>query len=283
MLLFGSIFSFSQDCDYSFSGNVIDFHDGTPLVGATIAIAETNIVAQAGFDGEFSLSNICDGKYVINVGHAYCDSKSFNVTISGNTIKTFKLEHHTEELNEILVRSVLKVESTSVEQSIDKQTIETYADKSLGDALNTISGVSTLNTGNSIVKPMIHGLHSSRLIIINNNVRQFDQEWGDEHAPNIDINASSRISVVKGANTLIYGSDAIGGLILINPRRYQQKDSLYGNSLMSFNSNGMGGVVNTELVKTYKSGYYLRGQTSLKRFGDFSSANYNFQIQELEV
>ena len=53
VLLFGSIFSFSQDCDYSFSGNVIDFHDGTPLVGATIAIAETNTVALAGFDGVF--------------------------------------------------------------------------------------------------------------------------------------------------------------------------------------------------------------------------------------
>ena len=275
VLLFSSIFSFSQDCDYSFTGNIIDFHDGTPLAGASVTIANTNKIVQANFDGEFSLSNICEGQYTINVSHAYCDSKSFTVTINGNTVKSFKLEHHTEELNEILVRSVLKVESTSIEQSIDKQTIETYADKSLGDALNTISGVSTLNTGNSIVKPMIHGLHSSRLIIINNNVRQFDQEWGDEHAPNIDINASSRISVVKGANTLIYGSDAIGGLILINPKRYQQKDSLYGSSLVSFNSNGLGGVVNTELVKTYKSGYYLRGQTSLKRFGDFSSANYN--------
>ena len=91
VLLFGSIFSFSQDCDYSFSGNVIDFHDGTPLVGATIAIAETNIVALAGFDGEFSLSNVCKVNVLTLV--TYCDSKSFNVTISGNTIKTFKLEH----------------------------------------------------------------------------------------------------------------------------------------------------------------------------------------------
>ena len=96
----------------------------------------------------------------------------------------------------------------------------------MGDALNTLSGVSTLNTGNSIVKPMIHGLHSSRLIIINNNVRQFDQEWGEEYAPNIDINVSSRTSVVRCKYINLW--KCYWGLILINPKRYQQKDSLYG-------------------------------------------------------
>lgn len=122
---------------------------------------------------------------------------------------------------------------------------------------------------------MIHGLHSSRLLIVNNNVRLFDQEWGDEHAPNIDINSGGRIDVVKGANTLRYGSDAIGGLILIRPENYAAKDSLFGSTSLSFNTNGLGGNVNAELVKTFKSGFYAKAQASYKAFGDFEAADYN--------
>ncbi|MFK8058885.1 MAG: TonB-dependent receptor, partial [Polaribacter sp.] len=140
--------------------------------------------------------------------------------------------------------------------------------------LNTLSGVSSLNTGNSIVKPMIHGLHSSRLLIINNNVRMFDQEWGDEHAPNIDVNSSERINVVKGANTLKYGSDAIGGLILIKPKKYAVKDSIFGNTITSFNTNGFGGNINSEIVKTHTSGYFAKLQANYKQFGDFKTPNY---------
>jgi len=121
---------------------------------------------------------------------------------------------------------------------------------------------------------MIHGLHSSRLLIINNNVRMFDQDWGDEHAPNIDINSSNSIQVVKGANTLKYGSDAIGGLIILKPKKYAIKDSLFGNTILSLNSNGLGGVFNTEIVNTYKSGHYLKLQTSYKQYGDFKAPDY---------
>ena len=138
-----------------------------------------------------------------------------------------------------------------------------------------MSGVSSLNTGNTIVKPMIHGLHSSRLLLVNNNVRLFDQDWGDEHAPNIDINASDRIDVIKGANTLKYGSDAIGGLILLKPKKYAKIDSLFGSSLVSFNTNGLGGNINSELIKTYKSGFYSKLQMNYKQFGDFNTPNYN--------
>ena len=122
---------------------------------------------------------------------------------------------------------------------------------------------------------MIHGLHSSRLLIINNSVRLFDQEWGDEHAPNFDLNSSNRIDVIKGANTLKYGSDAIGGLILIRGKKFAAKDSVFGKSSISFNSNGFGGNVNTEIVKTYSSGYFGKFQTSFKRFGDFRAPNYH--------
>ncbi|MBU2928904.1 TonB-dependent receptor [Winogradskyella psychrotolerans] len=269
-----SSFSYSQNCDYIFLGEIKDFHDGTPIESATIHIIERDKYIVSDFDGKFKIENLCAGTLTLTMSHIGCETKTVSYTIENDISKIILLEHHLEELNEVTVSSNFKTEGTSIEQSISKADLEKYTDKSLGDALNAVSGVSSLNTGNTIVKPMIHGLHSSRLLIINNNVRLFDQEWGDEHAPNIDINSSDRVEVIKGANTLKYGSDAIGGLILLQPRRYAAIDSLFGSTMVSLNSNGRGGNINSEIIKTYASGLYGRIQTSYKQFGDFKSPDY---------
>ncbi|WP_036841635.1 TonB-dependent receptor [Polaribacter sp. Hel_I_88] len=264
----------AQNCTLSFKGKVTDFHDSSIIIGASLQIENTNKYATTDFDGLFEFNNICEGKYIVIIKHVACETKRININISENTFKEITLEHHLNELNEVVVKTNTKTEITSIEQSLKKGVIDNFTDKSLGDALNTLSGVSSLNTGNSIVKPMIHGLHSSRLLLINNNVRMFDQEWGDEHAPNIDINASEKVTVVKGANTLKYGSDAIGGLILIEPKKYAVIDSLFGSTITSFNSNGLGGNINSEIVKTYKSGLYAKLQANYKQFGDFKAPDY---------
>lgn len=264
----------TQNCTYTFLGKVKDFHDGTSMSGATVYNETLNTYTIADINGKFSIKNLCAGKLVLVISHVGCETKRIELQLSTDTYQEIVMEHHLEELNQVTVAANTKVEKTSIQKSLKKAQIETFTDKSLGDALNTISGVSSLNTGNTIVKPMIHGLHSSRLLIVNNNVRLFDQEWGDEHAPNIDVNSSGRIDVIKGANTLIYGSDAIGGLILIRPENYAIKDSLFGSTSVSFNTNGWGGNINSELVKTFKSGLYTKLQSSYKTFGDFKAPNY---------
>ncbi|MDH7912497.1 TonB-dependent receptor [Winogradskyella sp. SYSU M77433] len=269
-----SCYNYSQDCNYTFLGNLQDFHDKSAIASATIYIKEKDKYLVSDFDGKFKIEDLCSGTLTLTISHVNCETKTVLFNITNDSSEIIFLEHHLEELSEVVVSSTIKTETTSIEQSLNKSEIENYSDKSLGDALNSVSGVSSLNTGNTIVKPMIHGLHSSRLLIINNNVRLFDQEWGDEHAPNIDINSADRIEVVKGANTLRYGSDAIGGLILVNPKKYAAIDSLFGSTMLSLNSNGRGGNVNTELVKTYQSGFYTKFQSSYRKFGDFKSSDY---------
>ena len=265
----------AQDCNLSFKGKIIDFHDKTPIVGASIVVLNLNRYTTTDINGNFEIDNLCKGQINVEIKHISCDTKLLKIDLIENISRNIFLEHHLEKLNEVIVKTNKKTEQTSVEQSIKKKVIEQFSDKSLGDALNTVSGVSSLNTGNSIVKPMIHGLHSSRLLVINNNVRMFDQEWGDEHAPSIDINSSDRIDVIKGANTLKYGSDAIGGLVILRPKKYALKDSLFGSTLVSYNSNGMGGNLNSDIIKTYKSGFYTKVQLNYKQFGDFKTPDYN--------
>jgi len=220
---------------------------------------------------------LCSATYQLQISHPSCSTKAFSVLIKDDTQKTFKLEHHLESLNEIIVngKKTNRATKSIYENLVDQQTITTFSSGSLGDALNSISGVSSLNTGNTVVKPMINGLHSSRVLIINNGVQMQDQEWGAEHAPSIDINAVGTLKVIKGAGALQYGGNAIGGVVIASAPKVPLLDSLYGKTIFSGSSNGLGGTVSSSLTRSNQNGLYTAFQGSLKRYGDFNAPNYN--------
>ncbi|AXO79126.1 TonB-dependent receptor [Olleya aquimaris] len=274
-----SVFSFvqSQNCSSTFSGEVHDFHDGTPIINATIFIENLNKYTTTDVNGQFSINNLCNDVINIEISHLACETKKMDVTIDGDTYLEINLEHHIEALNEVEVKGVntSKLTKTTQETILKTETIDRFSSLNLGDALKQVSGVSSINTGSTIVKPVINGLHSSRIIVMTNGVRLQDQEWGIEHAPNIDLNTAGSINVIKGANALAYGGDAIGGVIVVKPSKISLKDSLYGKTIITGHSNGRGYNLNSSLTKTYKKGWYLGAQASLKRFGDFEAPDYS--------
>jgi len=276
ILLLSSIPSISQNCNNTLSGTVTDLHDGSLLIGATLIVAGSEQAVVTDLDGKFTISNLCDETYNIQVSHPFCLAKGFTIKLSGNTIKNFKLEHHLEELNQITVvgKAYSNKSKTILENTISKEELERFSSGTLGDALNSLSGVSSLNTGNTVVKPLINGLHSSRVVIINNGVRMEDQEWGAEHAPNVDINSAGNLTLIKGAGALQYGGDAVGGVIVAEASKVPVKDSLYGKTLFTAASNGRGSSMTSQLTKSYQNGWYATLQGTLKRFGDFEAPDY---------
>jgi iron complex outermembrane receptor protein len=277
LLLCCSMQSYSQDCNNTLYGSLLDIHDGSVLTGATVIVAQTGVGVLTDLDGNFVISNLCSATYQLQISHPSCSTKAFSVLIKDDTQKTFKLEHHLESLNEIIVNGKKTTRATKsiYENLVDQKTITTFSSGSLGDALNSISGVSSLNTGNTVVKPMINGLHSSRVLIINNGVQMQDQEWGAEHAPSIDINAVETLKVIKGAGALQYGGNAIGGVVIASAPKVPLLDSLYGKTIFSGSSNGLGGTVSSSLTRSNQNGLYTAFQGSLKRYGDFNAPNYN--------
>ena len=277
LLLLLNLASYSQDCNNSLSGKVIDLHDDSVLFGASIFIIENNSAAFSDIDGNYIIKNLCRGQsYSLKISHPACETITFKIKISGDTNRNFKLEHHINELNEIIVKgNAYETKSKSVfENKVSTETLEKYTTGAIGDALKSLSGVSSLNKGNGIVKPIINGLHSSRIIMINNGVRMQDQEWGKEHAPNIDVNAVERLILIKNASALQYGGDAMGGIIIAEGLKVPVKDSLYGKTMISGASNGRGGVFTSTVTKTHQNGLYTTIQGTLKRFGDVEAANY---------
>mgnify|MGYP003639279072 FL=1 len=264
-----------QNCNLKFKGTVKDFHDGTPIVGATVKIEGLKTYAVTDSKGNFTIKNICNSIFTVKVAHVSCEERIIQIDLKKKSLYEIRLEHHIEELNEVTLRSeVDKKTKTSQETVLKGNILARYSALSLGDAIKEIPGVSSINTGNSIVKPVINGLHSSRVLVMTNNVRLQDQEWGIEHAPNIDINSAGSVSLIKGANALEYGGDAIGGVIVVNPTRIFAKDSLFGQTTVNAQTNGRGYGINSSLTKTYDEGWYISGQASYKRSGDFSSPDY---------
>lgn len=267
---------YAQKCNYQLKGTVIDFHEGTPLQGASVQIIDSDKKLKTNEEGEFLFEALCASYYELEISHPNCQTLIIPITLESNLTKRFYLEHHLEELEEVKVTGdIVKNKTNSVqEETLNSKLLQRYASGSLGDALKEITGVSSLNTGVAIVKPVIQGLKGSRVLIINNGVRMQDMEWGDEHAPNIDINASGSVTVIKGAAALQYGGDAVGGVIVTEPLKIIIKDTLYGSTTLTGATNGRGGSATSKLVKGFDNNWYIKAQGSIKRFGDFEAPDY---------
>ena len=162
--------------------------------------------AVTGMNGEFRITGLCDGPDTLTVSHIGCDTQDYGVVIEENTHFDIQLPHSQSHMDTVHIHDKHPdPKPTQSESSLSGKDLDKAAGKSLGEALKDLSGVNALQTGPSIFKPMIHGMHSNRIVIMNNGVRQESQQWGSEHAPEIDPFTATKLTVVKGANGVRYG------------------------------------------------------------------------------
>ncbi|WP_418264532.1 TonB-dependent receptor [Flavobacterium faecale] len=224
--------------------------------------------------GNYSATDLPNGKMAIYISYLGYQTIDTIIELKNDLKIDFELKRNTTQLQEIVIQQKgIHADVAVVEQVLKSNTIEKYSNQSLGDALKEIAGISTLKTGNTVVKPIINGLYGSRIAILNNNVKLEDQQWGTEHAPNFDINAANKITVIKGASALQYGGDAIGGLVLIEPLSVS-RDTLFGKTIMTYNTNGQGGTISSDIHKGSNEGWSWNALSSFKYMGDKEAPDY---------
>lgn len=257
------------------NGRVLDLHDHTPLSGAKIS-ANRQTVAETDSEGRYTVL-LNKGSVKIRISHPECDALEQILTINEDTQKDFYLEHHEALIEAVTVEGQGKANTFSPLKAVNRHILEENASQNIGNILTGISGVTAMKTGNNIAKPIIHGLYGSRILILNNSVRMAEQEWGVEHAPSADPGAFETVSIIKGAGTLKYGGDAIGGIVLMEPKVFAAKDTLTGAFSTTYNSNGRGGALSAELAKTWRNRWFARAQGSYKKLGDLSTPDFSLQ------
>ena len=253
------------------SGKIVD-ENNMALAKSHIHIASKSTSSKS--DGTYRITNIPNGSIKILITYIGYISIDTIIGLNNSMELNFRMSRSSRQLEEVVLKHKDNYYNHSVsEQKIKASTIEKYSSQSFGNVLKEVSGVSLLKTGTTIVKPIINGLHSSRVIIFNNNVKLEDQQWGMEHAPNFDVNAAGKITVLKGASALQYGGDAIGGIVIIEPFS-TKKDTLFGKTIMTLESNGRGGTLSSSLHKGNFCDWSWNAQGSFKYFGDREAPEY---------
>ena len=198
---------YCQSCDLSLKGKITDLHNDSLLIGAVVSIQGTNFFSQTDLDGVYEIKGLCAGKYNLLISHPECININKKINLNQSRVYNLELEHHINELDEIIVTDskVSKLRKSIQEVSLNISDINSYGSNTLVEALNYIPGASILKTGNSIGKPIIHGMYGSRVGIVTDDFRQYDQQWGPDHAPNIDFDSFDIIQLIKGAAALKYG------------------------------------------------------------------------------
>ena len=266
LLFFGTIYS-----QNTINGKIADENNRT-LEKCHVHISSQSTNSKK--DGSFIFNNIPSGPAKVYVTYLSYQSIDTIIQVKGNLQIDFKMKQKSEQLEEVVLKHKENYFNHSVlEQKIKEKVIEKFSSQSLGNVLKEVSGVTILKSGSTIVKPVINGLHSNRVPVFNNNVKLEDQQWGIEHAPNFDVNAAGKITVLKGASGLQYSGDAIGGIVIIEPLSVK-KDTLFGKTIMTAESNGRGGTISTSLHKGNFCDWSWNAQASLKYYGDRTSPNY---------
>jgi len=284
MLLLAHAVVSAQDCAFRITGTVTDDHFH-PVTGAVVFLKfDASRGAATDTGGHFTITGICPGHVELVCRAMGFTAVSLHADINGNTPVQIILSAGANQLAQVFIKG-RRVTDLRTVSSTELRGLEKFrtAGSSLGEALKSLPGLNAINNGPTISKPVIHGLHSNRVLILNNGVRQEGQQWGSEHAPEIDPFVANEISVVKGAASVRYGADAVGGVVLLNPDPLQEYKGISGNVYLIGQSNGrMGTVSGTLQGRTDSNGLQWRVQGTAKRAGNFRTPGYYLKNTGME-
>jgi len=273
-----SVFSLNAQVLVNVRGQVVDSITKQPLIGATVELMPLHKGSISHKHGAFTIEKIPEGDYTITVKYIGYELLTRRIVLPQDSVLTVLLEPK----GFLLKPTVVESERTSELGLPTKQTVrittaelDEHRGQTLGDALKTINGVTTLQTGPSISKPVIHGLHSQRITVMNAGVVQEGQQWGAEHAPEIDPFSISAIEVLKGSAGVEYGMGAIGGVIRVEQRELPKSSGIGGEFTANVFSNNRQGAGSLLLEGgAFGGSVGFRAQVSARKAGNSQTRDY---------
>ena len=243
-------FSAVLQAQNTISGTVTNLTN-QPIKGVSVYAPNLHKGTTTDENGKYTFSNLPNGQATLSfafVGYS-TQNKTVKALQKENTLNII-LEESIFQMDEVIVstafnkmqsQNVMKVEHETIKQMQQKGTA------TLIEGLATIPGVSQVSTGTSIGKPVIRGLSGNRVLVYSQGVRMENQQFGDEHGLGLNDAGVESVEVIKGPASLLYGSDALGGVLYFNPERFADANAfkvdfsqkLFSNTLGSNSSLGL--------------------------------------------
>ncbi|MGZ4041698.1 MAG: TonB-dependent receptor [Bacteroidia bacterium] len=272
--LFAVIYSVALTGQVSLSGTIKNKETKEPLPGAIIYFPDLRAGASSVNDGSFKINGLPKVKTLIQVKLIGFKTFVAAVDLTSTTTLDIELEESVIEEEEIVVTGTshaTEIKRSPVPMvSIDHKYLEQNSSTNIIDATIKIPGLSAVTTGPNISKPYIRGLGYNRVLTLFDGVRQDGQQWGDEHGIEIDQFLIDRIEVVKGPASLIYGSDALAGVINLLPANPLPEGTLKGSFTGNYQSNNNQVAASLNLGGNSK-GFNWSVRASKKQAGNYQN------------
>lgn len=276
LLLFGAIaLTFGvkgQNCSLSLSGKV----NGTDLDFSVqkieVLLMEKNQLIKTNDQGEFHFSSLCSGDYhlVLSTPNGLLINRG--LTLTSDTVLTIDFSKG-QLLDQVTLSGQTQNQTTPSVETINKKELEDNPEASLADQIDGLAGVSSIKNGSGISTPVINGLNGNRIMILNNGVAQSAQQWGPDHAPEIDPSIAQNITVIKGVGTVEYLGSGLGSVISVEPSSIEKDPHLHGSVTYYHKTNGRENGAQFNLQK-HNSILPFKIIGSLAQGGDLKTPQY---------
>ncbi len=265
---------YSANAQNSISGKITDL-ENNPLYQVEVQTPELHKGTISLEDGTYILKNIPNGKIKITFSYLGFKTVSKIININSDTTLNIKMQESPFKMDEIIVstpfnklqsENVMKVERLSI------KSIQKLGTTTLSEGITNIAGVSQISTGASIGKPVIRGLSGNRVLVYTQGIRLENQQFGSEHGLGINDAGINSIEVIKGPASLLYGSDALGGVLYINPEKFALQNTNNVNFSQRFFSNTLG--TNSSLAyKTSNENWKFLARGTFASHSDYKTPN----------
>lgn len=274
ILLF--LFALVGKSQNTFHGQILDRSDSTPVPFAVIYLPDINTGTSCDSLGKFEIANVpgtTQKVIVTRIGY-----EPVTVYVNTNLSEVFiYLQKGAAELDPILVvgtQTELKDHSVTQVQSIDQHDLRSNGALSISDGVARLPGVTQLTTGAGISKPVIRGLYGNRIQSIVMGIRFDNQQWQDEHGLGLQDIGVSEVEVIKGPLALVYGSEAMGGVLNIIEEHPAPAHSTLGDFSFRGFSNTLGLAADAG-IQHNNGKFYWRLRAGSESHADYLDGNNN--------
>ena len=274
------------------SGSIKDAETKQPLRFCTVIVLPSEKGTTTDAAGTFSIAlaqNNTSSKFLVSLlGYV---SDTFEISSKQNNCEIF-LKPTQGLLNQVVVTGVSKAmlirENPVAIVAVSAKAIERTTESNIIDVLvKNVAGLNAVKTGPNISKPYIRGLGYNRVLTLYDGIRQEGQQWGDEHGIEVDAYNISKAEVIKGPASIMYGSDAVAGVVSLMPGMPVINDAkLHGKYLSEYQSNN--GLVGNGMMLDYSKNrwaYALRGSYRIAKnyTNSIDGRVYNTGFREINV
>jgi iron complex outermembrane receptor protein len=254
------------------SGKITDAKSGLPLPETSVYFPDLKKGTAVLPDGHYEINNLPEGTYLVEISHVGYKTITRNIKITGSTQFNFALMPSVVEENAVVVTGSTK--ATLIKRNpvaitvVNKQFLQQNLSTNIIDAISRVPGISAVTTGPNISKPFIRGLGYNRILTLFDGVRNEGQQWGDEHGIEVDQNSVERVEVIKGPASLIYGADALAGVVNLIPANFPASGKNNGQVSTAYHSNN-GLMSFSGMVNGTQHDWVWRGRVSYKQATDY--------------